>query len=618
MQRGSATNGPRSTDDSVDDATQEAGSSKHKTLEEKQAEYALARQRIYGDQDGSVVGSLDERGEGDEAEIRGRTARRYHDEPDPVPRHPFGDPVAVVPAFQPVYPSLYHPPKPEQQHPLVVPPVDQYGGSNFAFPPNGIQHPAYSMQPMPVTNGYLDQMPAGYAGNFQPGRAMYPTHQPYGDHNMPPNSAYISQPPPSAYANQQWQHGISGNENVSSAPQYHPNFLPSQVSMPPMATNGYGWGYPSGMSQMMGSGQPMPMIPQGMQPYQPPYLYPPHQGMYPSLVQPTPMRPNPYPHSSSASSISSRSYHDGSRPHSRGSTTSTRSAASSVRLGAMFPAGEPANYRQKPLKGQGFNGMTGIGMGERRHTRGHSPVSLQPSVSRHDKLILHQSSATTASSRSSRRAASIILNPPAQHQLPQRPDWAANNVPYHPSPMPLQVSQIPAPSTTDFPPLLRIGTNAEPMQVERAKARQNGTVWNGTAVKALQQNPIILQANGGDPSPRPVTIIPPPSRSPAPMPAMDPPTGATEADPDFPRRVPSIRNAGSLYDPSAPRPNSRASSSGHRQRAAASSPTISQTADDIIEAKLAAVSLSAGVIIGPPATKAAPGAPSYAKIVRRD
>lgn len=230
-----------------------------------------------------------------------------------------------------------------------------------------------------------------------------------------------------------------------------------------------------------------------------------------------------------------------------------------------------------------------------------------------------QSSATSASSRSSRRAASIILNPPQQHQLPQRPDWAANNVPYHPSPMPSQPLRTPEPSTTDFPPLLRNGTNAEPMQVERAKARPSGTVWNGTAVKAQQQVQVISPANGAPPSPRPAMISPAPTGPPSTPPIADTSNTsiATESDPDFPRRIPSSRTAPTLFDPSAPQPLSRASSvNGDRPATPLSSSGM--TSDELIEAKLAAVSLNAGVSIGPPSGKAILGAPSYAKIVRRD
>lgn len=242
--------------------------------------------------------------------------------------------------------------------------------------------------------------------------------------------------------------------------------------------------------------------------------------------------------------------------------------------------------------------MTSMGLLERRSTRGQSP-----------------SSTTTASSRSSRRAASIIINPPQQHQLPQRPDWAANNVPYHPSPMPNQ-AQVPAPSTTDFPPLLRNGTNAEPMQVERAKARPNGTVWNGTAVKALQQAQMASPADVIPSPPRPTVIAPLPSRTPNPPTVVDV-LNAQESDPDFPRRNTFNRTVPALYDPSASRPISRASSVT-RQRPGTPSVSAEMNGDDIIEAKLAAVSLSAGISIGPPPAKSALGAPSYAKIVRRD
>ena len=131
--------------------------------------------------------------------------------------------------------------------------------------------------------------------------------------------------------------------------------------------------------------QPMPVIQQGMQ--YPSYGYPQHQqqGNYGYLAQPTPMRPPPHPHSSASSSISSRSYHsyhDASRPHSRGSTTSNMSATSSVRFGSLYPANQGGGtYRQTRRKhhGNGVNGTRNGTIGEgqsndSREMREHSPV----------------------------------------------------------------------------------------------------------------------------------------------------------------------------------------------------------------------------------------------------
>jgi hypothetical protein len=338
------------------------GSARIKTLEEREAEYALARERIYGkaEEDASTSINGDEDG-------RGRTARAKDDDDiDPVPRHPSG--MNGSNAIYPVYPSLYHPPKAEPPLSAPLPEHYQAAESNFAFQMNGMQYPQYSQIPM---NGYPN-------GHYQ-----YPIEQ-------------SAQPP---FLNQPQYVDGNGNpiyvqQNGFGTPQWpqqgyqavQPNMLQGhvQMQMPPMGSgiSGQGlapaWGYP----QMIGMnpGQ-MPVIPQGVQAFPIQYAHPPQgQVMYQNhqYAQPTPLRPQALQHHSSASSsISSRSYQDGSRPHSRGSTTSTRSAASSVRLGAIYPigAGVGPNYRQKGMKGPGFNGMTSLGLGERRHTRGHSPVS---------------------------------------------------------------------------------------------------------------------------------------------------------------------------------------------------------------------------------------------------
>lgn len=131
------------------------------------------------------------------------------------------------------------------------------------------------------------------------------------------------------------------------------------------------------------------------QPQPQPQPQPQRLGSYPPPLQhPQPQRPPPQSHSSASSSISSRSYQDYSRPHSRGSTTSTRSATSSVRIGAMYPAHthvhahahghshaqQHQQYRQKGIKGQ-VNGLTTLGISQdRRAARGHSPVSCPPNL----------------------------------------------------------------------------------------------------------------------------------------------------------------------------------------------------------------------------------------------
>ena len=378
MQRASANNGSRG----ADDPGQESGVSKHKTLEEKQVEYERARQRIYGNDLDYGSNGLDERVLGEDDEYRGRTAKQY-EESDPIPRHAYGSAAANAAMYQPVYPSLYHPPKIDQQTHVPGPPPESHEASNFAFPPHGMQYSAFPQMPaMQSHGGYPGamQIPNAYSVDPQLGHQQYSMQQSMGDPNIQPNPLYSAEHP-MIYPSQVWQHGLHPDmyPQITNFNQ-HPNMTVAQTVLDPMMTS-QGWRYPTGMQHMMGTGQPMPVIPQGMQPYQTTNPYPPQPGMYPYLVQPTPMRPPAYPHSSSASSISSRSYHDGSRPHSRGSTTSTRSAASSVRLGAMFPAGQPPSYRQTGMKGQGFNGMTSRGLGERRHTQGHSPVRIIPSRS---------------------------------------------------------------------------------------------------------------------------------------------------------------------------------------------------------------------------------------------
>ncbi|OCF40324.1 hypothetical protein I317_05891 [Kwoniella heveanensis CBS 569] len=673
MQRTPVSNGLGADRSSPADGSNGDGrGSKWKTYEEREAEYQAAREKIYGSS--SDIGDDQADGPSTQAQPnKEQTSNRatfVEDEVDPVPRQLYSNGGAITP-FEVVYPSLYHPPKVEQQAPpptASIPAPAQSNlyptqpNANYGYPSGyAVHYPQQvDLNGYPIPSGYppqysLQQQQQQHQQQQQPTYGVAP--QGYVDGAQ----AYMI-PPGSGFATQGWQ----------QAPIQPPNG--SYQGRQPMPTGGHpymvspnqqngldsqAWQYPQ--QAVQNSSQTMPMIPQGV-PYPNTYGYHPQhpqiphhpppppipqqrQGTYAHLVQPTPMRPQIHPHSSASSSISSRSYQDGSRPHSRGSTTSTRSAASSVRLGAMYPVSQGPGYRQKAMKGQGLNGLTSLGLGSenKNRTRGHSP-----------------SSATTTSSRSSRRANSIQLAPPApgQHQLPQRPDWAANNVPYHPSPMPLpsQGSQTPSgPSAAEFPPLLRQGqgTNAEPMQVERAKMKAtNGTVWNGAAVKTIQHN---SQVHPSPASPR-IAIIPGPPRTPGPgsvQSAIVPLAPQAQyqvqvdIDPDFPRRVPA-KTAPTLYDPSGPRStgaitasaassispsvpslnNSRPSSvntNGDRAaydqaRAGTASPALAvstdMSAEDIIEAKLAAVSINAGVSIGPPPSRQA-GA-SYAKIVRRD
>ena len=153
------------------------------------------------------------------------------------------------------------------------------------------------------------------------------------------------------------------------------------------------------------------------------------------------------------------------------------------------------------------------------------------------------------------------------------------------------------------------------MQAERATMRAPGTVWNGAVVKSLSSPQSPHQPNAGNfgpavhqlpASPRPgvaVDFAPVPSHNP-----VSPPENG-QTDPDFPRRVPSTRVAPTLYDPAAPPPIPAAPTS----RPDSAAPSISP--EDAIEARLAALSVTSGISIGPAPAKSPP---SYAKIVRRE
>ncbi|KAE8537933.1 hypothetical protein D1P53_005995 [Cryptococcus gattii VGV] len=641
--------------------TADARASRWKTLEEREAAYAAAREKIYG-KSGDVEESASV--SKTEGEPPSRAAAALEDDIDPVPRrrYPAGG------QFEVVYPSLYHPPKGSHTPSPAPGMADQYQQNLYGYQ----QTMGYAYQMDMNSYPLAGQMPGG--GYTHPPPQQAQPQQGYAMQSYMDNQYNMSQQQ-QTYPIPGWQQPQGGG----AYPQMTPN---QQYSLMQAAQqNGQQWQY----QQMVN--QPMPMIPQGMPyPAGPAFGYPSSQplqpqqrpaAMYPSLVQPSPQRPGPQPHSSASSSISSQSYQDGSRPHSRGSTTSTRSAASSVRLGAMYPAaqGPGPGYRQKGMKPQGLNGMTSLGP-EGKRTRGHSPSQ--------------SSTTTTASSHSSRRTSSINVPPPSQHQLPQRPDWAANNVPYHPSPIIAnpsvsdtsaaasvhhQVAVALGPNTAEFPPLLRSSTAAEPMQVERAKMRpMNGSVWNGGgggavtpgAGKSLSSGP-LLSGQGIPPAPpvEPrVSILPGPRAYTHPLSDNQTQTQTqtqtaqsqlqlNNDDPDFPRRAPS-KSAATLYDPSAPRSSipQSAPGAGASQGSRPSSPSLNHggggdaaaavfkgdtdrgqdllSPEEVIEAKLAAVSLSAGVSIGPPPTKypqphqqpqpaqTAQTAASYAKIVQRD
>lgn len=207
--------------------------------------------------------------------------------------------------------------------------------------------------------------------------------------------------------------------------------------------------------------------------------------------------------------------------------------------------------------------------------------------------------------------------------------------------------QSPGQSPADFPPLRQGGgTQAEPMQIERAKTRPvngNGNAWNG--VKLSVTSPIsdhaVISPRMSISAPVPVPTVPGPSTPTIPKETLaaitspvdtntpqaptipsaqatvkepkSKPIVATPAiangdksrngDEDFPRRPP---NSSQLYNPNVQSPVK---------------PTMveemvpGKIPAEVIEAKLAAISIKEGVTIGPPANKKVA---SYAKIVRRD
>lgn len=356
MQRSTGSNSASTASSVVDDdGSSPAAPNRYRTLEEREAAYAQAKERIYGNakEGGTTAAEF-----GDLANIRPQQVRAPDDnDPDfrAVPRRP-------MPDVQPVFGSLGYP------HPgsaasgfAPVMAGDGQPGPSTLYPAAAVMNPAYNQL---IPNAYANQM----GGHQYPGGQAGPMQYPMG--MQMPYDPSLQQPmymaPPYPHAPQgQWQpmpgYGIPPNQYPAAPP----------AMAPPQMVDSQGW-YPQRGIPMM-QHQPMPMIPQGMPAFTPPYNSP-RPSAYPQLHQPVPQRPQPYPHSSASSSISSRSFHDASRPHSRGSTTSTRSATSSVRLGNMYPASGPG-YRQKGMKGQGLGSMTSISMNSTQAQRSHSPVS---------------------------------------------------------------------------------------------------------------------------------------------------------------------------------------------------------------------------------------------------
>ena len=598
MQR--ASNGANGSGDGMTRASNgdDAGPAKRKTLEEREAEYALARERIYGKQEDMSLTEDDLLyGNGN-----GRGTPRFNgaEEIDPIPRYRYNSVASSSSSIEPVYASLYQPVKSDSAQP--PPAAQQY--PNYAEGYYQAQtYPGYPPSQMPTYPGHV---PSGYVmGQQMPLPGAYPS------------SNYMGNP--YAMAGEQWQ---QQPQYPAMYGQHHPEMtgmtgMAQTTSMPPMGMTGH----PQGWYTAMFPSQTMPMIPQGM-PYAGQQGYPPNTPhMYPNLAQPTPLRPGPIPHahSSNSSSISSRSYQDISRPHSRGSTTSTRSAASSVRLGYMFPAGsgQVSGYRQKGLSGTGFNGMTNLKPTGQRNGRGQSPVS-RCHLSSIRELTMSQSSTTTTSSRSSKRGAPLRPPAPGQHQLPQRPDWAANNVPYHPlTNLTQNGHQKPAADAHEFPPLGRNGTNAEPMQVERVRLTpaklKSTSVWNSGTMRLVpgdSSSPDGLASPG-------VSFISPTTSQEA---QIDTPL---PSDTPQPPETPDTPSSPGTYDDMSLSPDGPVMSAEEDGPidttvqglpAAVEDSRAEVNSAEVIEAKLAALSVSSGISIGPPPIKTVP---SYAKIVRQ-
>lgn len=357
---GSASNSSRPGSVVPEDSTSEAGSSRVKTLEERAEAYAKARQRIYG----------------------------HIDDPDPEPE-PAAPVSTMVNGRQGQTPmDDFETVSRDPAHRGMDGPYSNYSHAGYTQYGYG-----QGQQAAPMPFGY------NQVGNPHPqlnqsmGHPGYVNQNPQTQYNMA-GPSYMG-PMGFIYGHQaqlptpQQSHPYAAPGQWVPIQQSQPNYN----QMPPNNGLPMQWvphPHPGGQMQIQTMHhQPMPVIQQGMQ--YPSYGYPQqHQpGNYGYLAQPTPMRPPPHPHSSASSSISSRSYHsyhDASRPHSRGSTTSNMSATSSVRFGSLYPANQGGGtYRQTRRKhhGNGVNGTRNGTIGEgqsndNRETREHSPVRHHP------------------------------------------------------------------------------------------------------------------------------------------------------------------------------------------------------------------------------------------------
>jgi hypothetical protein len=151
----------------------------------------------------------------------------------------------------------------------------------------------------------------------------------------------------------------------------------------------------------------------------------------------------------------------------------------------------------------------------------------------------------------------------------------------------------------------------------------SGSAWSAAASTSPR---VSISQPPAPASPIVPTQAAPSAPAPVPAPPVEPTTNMSAQtlnlggsnDPDFPRRAPSMNSSQTLYDPSAPTSSSRPESTKPVNVTVVEDVTApGMIPVDIIEAKLAEVSLREGVEIGPPPVKTH-GPPSYAKIVRRE
>ena len=398
----------------------EAGPTSRKTLEQREAEYAQARERIFQSQTQSQSHGQNE-DKAIPAESSDRNRGRQGEEDD---LGPTASRFPVQRSFEPVYASLYHPPADTattaasmgqpydpnrgMMHQAYYSADGQYitypqlpHGGQYADPyaMGGLHMPIPTMS-MPIPpNTHSQHQPytpaQGYDMNGQPimlvsnGMGGY---VPWGPQvQIPPAQAVPGVggvPPPSIgigmplhQQRQQWAYGnppmplvpngqtpYAGRSNGSNLPPPPASISSHSAFSSPTSASSFGGysgaGSVAGPSSRQGSGTFGPVSgvgPQGQN------IQPGGLGLHQHLQHPKPQRPQPtHQHSYASSSISSssRSYQQDyphSRPHSRGSTTSTRSAASSVRLGAMYPANAGPGYGHGHGHGHGQYGGSAYG-----------------------------------------------------------------------------------------------------------------------------------------------------------------------------------------------------------------------------------------------------------------